>query len=158
MSFDFFPSLVRLPFPSPIYLFLFWVLRVPRGHCLSSLPHFFGWSSVERPLAVGSCCYDFKVIRACLDAIPPLCHSLDLPYTCPTMRTSSGPTRSSGLRIGGNSTEEPDLGQTDEGSGRPTLVVDRVPSAGPLSLSGKGKGKVSEIRYPSGSDYLRAVV
>ena len=27
---------------------------------------------------------------------------------------------------------------------------------GPPSHSGKGKSKVSEIRYPSGSDYLRA--
>ena len=61
-------------------------------------------------------------------------------------------------RIGGNSAKEPDLGQTGEESGRPALIVDLVPSAGPPSSSGKGKGKVSEIRYPSGSDYLRAAV
>ena len=86
------------------------------------------------------------------------CHLLDLSYTFPTMRTSSGPTRSSGLCIGGKSAEEPDLGQTNEGSGHPALIVYRVPSAGPPSSSGKGKGKVSEIRYLISSDYLRAAV
>ena len=37
-------------------------------------------------------------------------------------------------------------------------MVDRVPKADHLSPSGKGKGKISEIRYPSGSEYLKAVV
>ena len=56
--------------------------------------------------------------------IPPLYHLLDLPYTCPIMRTSSGPTRSSGLRIRGSSVEEPDLGQTGEGSDvKPLLSI-----------------------------------
>ena len=87
----------------------------PWGSLFVSSSSRFGWSFVERLSTVGSCCSDFRVIRSCLAAIPPLCYSLDLPYTCPTMRTSSGPTRSSGLRIGGNSAEEPDLGQTDEG-------------------------------------------
>ena len=60
--------------------------------------------------------------------------------------------------IGGSSTEEPDLGQISEGSSRPTLVVDCVPPVGPPSMFGKGKSKVSEIRYPGDSDYLRPVV
>ena len=158
MSFVFFPSLVRLPSPSLVYLFLFWISWVPGGHCLSPLPHFFGWSSIERLLVVGSYCSDFKVIRACLVGILPLYHLLHLPYTCPIMRTSSGPTRSSGLCIGGSSVKEPDLGQTGEGFDRSTIVVDRVPLVGPPSLSGKGKSKVSEIRYPDDSDYLRAAV
>ena len=99
---------------------------------------------------MGSYCFDFRVIRVCLAGIPPLYHSFDLPYTCLIMRTSSGPNRSSGLRIGGSSTEEPDLGQTGEGSGRSAIVVDCVPLAGPPSPSGKGKSKVSEIRYHGG--------
>ena len=74
------------------------------------------------------------------------------------MRTSFGPNRSSGMRIGGSSTDGPDLGQTGEGSGCPVIAVDRVPLAGPPSPLGKGKNKVSEIRYPGGSDYLRASV
>ena len=38
------------------------------------------------------------------------------------------------------------------------MVVDRVPLASAPSPYGKGKGKVSEITYPSGSTYLRAAV
>ena len=76
------------------------------------------------------------------------------------MRTSSRPSRPSGLRIGGSSIEGSDLGQIGRGSGRPATVVDRVPLAGPPSphSEGKGKGKVGEIRYPGGSAYLRADV
>ena len=74
------------------------------------------------------------------------------------MRTSSGLNRSSSLRIGGSSVEEPDLGQIGKGFGRLAIVVDRVPLAGPPSLSSKGKSKVNEIRYPGDSDYSRAAV
>ena len=133
VSFVFFPSLVRLPSPSSVYLFLFWIPWVPSGHCLSHLPHFFGWSFVERLSAMGSYYSDFRIIRACLATIPPLYHSLDLPYTCPTLRNSSGPTCSSALRIGGSFAEEPDLGQTCGGSGRSAIIVNRVHSAGPPS-------------------------
>ena len=107
---------------------------------------------------MGSYLIDFRVIRACLAGIPPLYHYFDLPYTCPIMRTSSRPNRSSCLRISGSFAEEPDLGHTGEGSGHPAIVVDNVPLEGPPSPFGKGKSKVSEIRYPGGSDYLRAVM
>ena len=72
------------------------------------------------------------------------------------MHTSSGPSRPSGMRIGGSSTKGSGLRQIRGGSGRPTIVVDRVPLASPLSPHGKGKGKVSVIRYPGGSAYLVA--
>ena len=158
MSFVFFPSLVHLPSSSPVYLFLFWIPWVPSGHCSSPLPHFFGWSSIECLLAVGSYCFDFRVIRECLAGIPPLYHLFDLLCTCPIMHTSYGPNRSFGPRIRGSFAEEPDLGQTSEGSSRPAIVVNRVPLARLPSPFGKGRSKVSEIRYPSGSDYLRVVV
>ena len=74
------------------------------------------------------------------------------------MRTFFGPSRPSGLRIGGSYAEGLDLGQIGGGSDSPAIVVDRVPLAGPPSPYGKGKGKVSEIRYPGGSAYLRAAV
>ena len=74
------------------------------------------------------------------------------------MRTSSRPSRPSGLCIGGSSTEGSDSRQTGGGSGRLAIVVDRVPLASPLSPHGKDKGKVSEIRYLGGSTYLRAAV
>ena len=40
------------------------------------------------------------------------------------MRTSSGPSRPSGLRIGGSSTEGSDLGQIGGGFGHLAIVVD----------------------------------
>ena len=131
---------------------------VPGGHCLSPLFHFFGWNSVKCILAVGSYCSEFRVIRACLAGILPIYHSFDLPYTCPIMRTSSGPNRSSGLRLGGRPVEESKSRRTDGGSCSLPAMVNRAPPADHPSPSGKGKGKVSEIRYPSGSEYLKASV
>ena len=93
-----------------------------------------------------------------LAEIFPFYHSAAFPYTCPIMRTSLGPSRPSGLRIRGSSTEGSKLGRIGGGSGYPAIVVDRVPLAGPSSPYGKGKGKVREIRYPGGSAYLRAVM
>ena len=90
--------------------------------------------------------------------ILPFYRSFAFPYTYSIMRTSSGPSCPFGLRIGGSYTEGLDLGQIGGGSGRPAIIVNRVPSAGPSSPRGQGKGKVSEIRYPSGSAYLRAAV
>ena len=37
-------------------------------------------------------------------------------------------------------------------------MVYKAPSADHPSSSGKGKGKVSKIRYPSGSEYLKAAM
>ena len=74
------------------------------------------------------------------------------------MHTSSRPNRSSGLRIGGRHAEESESRRTGGGSGSLAAVVDRAPPADHPSPSGKGKGKISEIRYPSGSEYLKAVV
>ena len=127
-------------------------------HCLSPLPHLFGWNSVKRILAVGSYCSDFRVIKACLVGIPPLYHSFDLPYICSIMRSSSGPNRSSGLCIGGRPAEESELGRTGGGSSSLAIVVDRAPLTDHPSPSGKGKGKISEIGYPNGSEYLKVVV
>ena len=74
------------------------------------------------------------------------------------MRTSSGPNRSSGPCLRGRPAEESKSRWTGGGSGSLTAVVDRVPPTDRPSPSGKGKGKVSEIRHPSGSEYLKAAV
>ena len=74
------------------------------------------------------------------------------------MRTSSGPNRSSSLCIGGRPFEESKLRRTGGGSGNLTAAVDRVPLVGHPSSPGKGKGKISEIKYPGGSKYLRAAM
>ena len=74
------------------------------------------------------------------------------------MRTSFGPNRLSGLRIGGRPAKESKSRRTSGGSGSVVVVVDRAPPTGHPSPPGKGKGNISEIRYPSGSKYLRAAV
>ena len=54
----------------------------------------------------------------------PFYHLFAFPYTCSIMRTSSGPSRPSGLRIGGSSIEGSNVGQTGGGSGLSAVVVD----------------------------------
>ena len=107
-------------------------------------------------MTTGSYCSNFGVVKACLVDI--LLYSFDLPFPRLTMHTPLDLSRPPVLRIGGSSVEEPDLAQTCEGSGHRAIVVDRVPLLGPSSPSGKGKSTISEIRYPGGSDYLRAAV
>ena len=128
------PGLVHLSSSSNVYLYLFWSSWVPSGRCLSLLSHFLGRNSA-------------------------FVHSFAFPFTCAIMRTFFfGLSRPFSLCRGGSSTEGSDLGQIGGGFGRPAIVVDRVPLVGPPSPHGKGKGKVSEIKYPGGSAYLRAVV
>ena len=105
-----------------------------------------------------SYCSDFRVIRACLAGVSPLYHLFGLPYTCLIMRTSSGPNRSSGVRLGGRPAEESEPRRTDSGSGSLAAVVDRAPPSDHPYPSDKGKRKISEIRYPSGSEYLKATM
>ena len=63
-----------------------------------------------------------------------------------------------GLRIEGKPVDESALGQNGGGlSGLIAVVVGVLPVSY-LPPPGKGKGKISKIRYPGGSDYLRAAV
>ena len=74
------------------------------------------------------------------------------------MRASSGSNRSAGLHIGGTPTEGSESEQVGGGfSGLPIAVV-RAPLVGHRPLPGKGKERINEIKYPTGSEYLRAVV
>ena len=74
------------------------------------------------------------------------------------MSASSGSSRSVGLRIEGRLDEEPESGKTGGGLGGPTVVVARVLPVGYLPPPGKSKGKINEISYPCGSEYLRAAM
>ena len=67
------------------------------------------------------------------------------------MYASSGSSRSVGLRIEGGPAEESESGRNGDGLNSPVVVVARVLPVGYLPLTGKGKGKISEIRYPCGS-------
>ena len=69
-----------------------------------------------------------------------------------------GPSRSSILRIGSNPTKVSGSGGIGGESDSLAVVVHRVAPGEPHFPLGKGKGKISEIRYPSGSEYLRATI
>ena len=74
------------------------------------------------------------------------------------MRAFSRSSHSLGQCIEGRPTEESASGQTGGGLGGPAAVVAGVLPVGYLPPPSKGKGKISKIRYPGGSEYLRAVV
>ena len=71
---------------------------------------------------------------------------------------SSRPSCPVGLRIEGRLAKESESGRTGGGFGSPAIVVAGVLPVGYFSPPGKGKGKISDIRYPRGSEYLRAAV
>ena len=74
------------------------------------------------------------------------------------MCASSGSSRSTGLHIGGRSVEGSESEQVGGGSGGLPIAAVRAPLVGHPPLHGKGKERISEIRYPTRSEYLRAVV
>ena len=69
-----------------------------------------------------------------------------------------GSWRSSVLCIGSNPAEESSSGRTDGGNDSLAAVVHRATPGEPYFPLDKGKGKINEIRYPSGSEYLRAAI
>ena len=69
-----------------------------------------------------------------------------------------GPGRSSSLCIGGDSSIVSDSGQASGAFDRLAGVAFRdVLGEPPLPLD-KGKGRIDEIKYPMGSEYLKSVV
>ena len=69
-----------------------------------------------------------------------------------------GPSRTSSLRIGGDSSAVASSWWTRGASDRSAAVELRnAPRALPLSLD-KGKGRINLIEYPRGSEYLKSVV
>ena len=69
-----------------------------------------------------------------------------------------GPGHSSVLRIGSNSAEASSSGRTNGGNDSLTVVVHRAAPGEPPFPLDKGKGKINEIRYPRGSEYLRVAI
>ena len=68
------------------------------------------------------------------------------------------PGRSSVLRIRSNPAEAFSSGRTGGESDSLAVVVHRVAPGEPPFPLDKGKGKINEIRYPSGSEYMRAAI
>ena len=63
-----------------------------------------------------------------------------------------------GLHIGGRPAEGSESEQVGGGSNGLPVAAIRAPLVGHPPLHGKGKERISEIRYPIGSEYLRAAV
>ena len=69
-----------------------------------------------------------------------------------------GPGRSSSLRIMGDPSAISSSGRTGGSSDRLTGVVPRdAPGEPPFPLD-KGNGRIDEIKYPGGSEYLKSAV
>ena len=69
-----------------------------------------------------------------------------------------GPGRSSSLRIGGDSSVAAGLWRTGSASYRSTRVDLRDAPGEPHFPLNKGKGRIEEIKYPGGSEYLKSTV
>ena len=69
-----------------------------------------------------------------------------------------GPSRSSSLRIGGDSSAVVGSGRTGGASDRSAGVELRNAHGAPPFPLDKGKGRVNLIKYPGGSEYLKSTV
>ena len=69
-----------------------------------------------------------------------------------------GPGRSSSLLIGGDSSTVVNSGRTGGASDRSTGVDLRDALRAPPFPFDKGKGRVGQIKYPGGSEYLKSTV
>ena len=69
-----------------------------------------------------------------------------------------GPGRSSSLNIGGDSSVVSYSGQASGASDRLVGVAFRDVLREPPLLLDKGKGRIDEIKYPVGSEYLKSAV
>ena len=105
------------------------------------------------------CLFGFEVLRGSRACSVGVLHFLRFPlFSYLALRTSMGPDRSFVLPIGSNPVEASSLGQIGVKSNSLAVVVHRVaPGVPPFPLD-KGKGKINEIRYSRGSEYLRAAI
>ena len=72
--------------------------------------------------------------------------------------TLMGPGRSSSLRIRGDSSAIPGSGRIGDASDNLNRVDLRKAPREPLFPLDKGKGRIDEIKYPRGSEYLKSAM
>ena len=105
------------------------------------------------------CLFGFEVLRGSRACSIGVLHFLRfLLFSYLALLASMGPGRSSILCIGSNPAEASSSGRTGEESNSLAVVVHRVAPGEPPFPLNKGKGKINEIRYPSGFEYLRAAI
>ena len=103
------------------------------------------------------CIFGFEVLRGSRACSVGVLHFLLL-FSFLALSISMGPGRSSVLRIGSNPAEASSSGRTGGESDNLAVVVHRVASGETPFPLVKVKGKINEIRYPSGSEYLRVPI
>ena len=103
------------------------------------------------------CLFGFEVLRGSKACSVGVLHFL-LIFSFLAMRISMGPDRSSVLLIGSNPPEVSSSRRTGGKSDSLVVVVHQVAPGEPPFPLDKGKGKINKIRYPSGSEYLRATI
>ena len=105
------------------------------------------------------CLFGFEVLRGSRACSVGVLHFLQfLLFPCLTLHTSMGPGCSSVLRIGSNPAEASSSRRIDKGNDSLAMVIHRATPREPHFLLDKSKGKITEIRYPSGSEYLRSAI
>ena len=105
------------------------------------------------------CLFGFEVLQGSRACSVRVLHFLRFSlFSYLARRTSVGPSRSSVLHIGSNPAEVSSSGWTGREFDSLAVVIHRVAPGEPPFPLDKGKGKINEIRYPSGSKYLRAAI
>ena len=106
------------------------------------------------------CPFGFEVLRGSRACSVEVLHFLRFPlfFSYLALCTFIGPGRSSVLRIGSNLVEASSSEWTSGKFDSLAMVVHRVVLGEPPFPLDKGKGKINEIWYPSGSEYLRASI
>ena len=105
------------------------------------------------------CLFGFEVLRGSRACSVGVLHFLRFPlFSYLALCTSMGPGRCSVLCIGSNPVEASSSRRNGGESDNLAVVVHRVAPGEPPFPLDKGKGKINEIRYPSGSEYLRASI
>ena len=103
--------------------------------------------------------FGFEALRGFRACLVGVLHFLRFPiFSYLALRTSMGPGRSSILRIGSNPTEAFSSRRTGEESDILVVVVHRAAPGEPHFPLDKGKGKINEIQFPNGFEYLRATI
>ena len=85
-------------------------------------------------------------------------HSFTFHYLCPIICASSGSNRSVSLHIRDRLAEGSESELVGGGSGGFPFAAVKTPFVGHPPLPSKGKERIREIKYPTGSKYLKVVV
>ena len=102
--------------------------------------------------------FGFEVLRGSRACSVGVLHFLRFPFSLLSPAYLHGSWSLTVLRIRSNPTEASGSGRTSGESDNLAGVVHQVTPGEPPFPLGRGKGKISEIRYPRSFEYLRAAI